>query len=107
MAELIRLCRYVESLERSVSLLAGRIEPYEGERLNSERDWIKHIGNPAPAATLRNLLILLRQADSRFECLEADFNALRAKVDQISNDAWSRDEMKPYLDKDRRRPDKA
>jgi hypothetical protein len=103
-AEMVKLCRHVDALEKSVTRLAGRIDPSEDEKEPAGRPRIDfQIFKNQQGATLDAVFSLLRQVDARVGSLELDFNAMRAKVDQISNDSWSRDDLKKYLDKDHRR----
>lgn len=102
LAEVSKLCRLVASLDRGVRQLSGRIEPFEGEVEPAYRPWIKcRIDSSGP--TLKDILDVLRQADSHIEAIERDVAACQAKIDQISNDAWSRDDFKAYVDRERKK----
>jgi hypothetical protein len=102
-AETVKLCRHVDALEKSVTRLAGRIDPFEDEKEPAGRPRIDFQIFKGQGATLDAVFSLLRQVDARIGNIEFDVNAMRAKIDQISNDSWSRDDLKKYLDNDHRR----
>jgi hypothetical protein len=49
-AELAKLCRYVDSLQREVARLAMRIQPYDGEKPPDSRPWIDDVPDTKPSA---------------------------------------------------------
>jgi cob(I)alamin adenosyltransferase len=97
--EVLKLCRHVDALEKSTSRLAGRIDPFDDETQPVSKPWPKEDDLKKPVATLDAIFAVVRQADRRIQRLEYDFNAIRSMIDQISNDSWSRQDLKKYLDK--------
>jgi hypothetical protein len=99
-AELLRLCRHVDALEKSATRLAGRIDPVDDEKEPSSGAWFAAGERlKGPPATLDAVFAIIQQVDTRVRCIEYDFNAIRSNIDQISNDSWSRVDLKKYLDK--------
>lgn len=99
-AKVEKLGRYVESLAGEVRKLSARIAPFAPEKVESveDADGPYHripLGKP----TLKSVAEGVSQVDRGIRAIEMDFALIRAKVDQISNSAWSRDEFKRYLDK--------
>lgn len=101
----VRLCRNIDSLEKNVARLAGRIRPYDNEVPPHSKPWLDQIKSEL-APNPKNLMIVVKQADNHLEALERDFSAVRATIDQISNDAWLRDDIKQFIDTPRRRNEK-
>lgn len=92
--EVAKLCRYVESLGRSAERLAGRIQPFENEKMMHDWD-----GLPQKVApTLESMVKVIVAADERLRTIEYMVSYAKSAIDQISNDSWSRDELRPYLD---------
>src|SRR3546814_5758403 len=65
-AEVVKLCRHIEALERSVCQLTGRIKPYDRVRRSFDdiSDWTLGLIGPKPAPTLSHMMLLLLQAAS-------------------------------------------
>ena len=89
-----RLTAEVARLRRDIANLHSRIEPFEDEvPRQSESDDV-------PLPKFRNLkdeLDRLEGTRRTIRSCEFHLNAMRAKMDEISNDAISRDEIKPWL----------
>jgi hypothetical protein len=102
-AELVKLCRYVDSLERSVRRLAARIEPFAEEQPFQGSPWLEIFDGHRLKATPEAFLTVIRQADAHLRSVEFGIDFIKARIDQISNDSWSRDELRPYLDSDQKR----
>jgi len=93
-----QLSRYVDSLDKAVSRLCGRIVPYDDEKeilrhLSEGEDFLK--ASNQPALKIYNLFLYI--AD-KFNGIERDIGKVISQLDQISNDAWSRADFKEYLD---------
>jgi hypothetical protein len=106
--EAAKLCRNVEALEKSVAKLAARINehnkaPATYRGMTIAKKELASIRVPysvkKPETTLEQILNLLRQADKRLRGAEIDIGNVRSQLDQISNDSWSRDDLKKHLDR--------
>jgi hypothetical protein len=64
-AEMVKLCRHVDALEKSVTRLAGRIDPFEDEKEPAGRPRIDFQIFKDQGATLDAVFSLLRQVDAR------------------------------------------
>lgn len=89
-----RLLREVGALEVAILKLSGRIEAFEGEATIPVPAYA--VGGEAPS-TMNGIGRLLKEASGHLDGCERHFQSLRAKIDQISNDAWSRDELKAWV----------
>lgn len=98
--EVGKLCRYAESLETSIRQLTGRIRPYDDGKVIPESVLYEGLYKVAP--TLPGILKAMRRADVRLQNVEYFVKYTRAVLDQISNDSWSRNELKPYLDSNKK-----
>jgi hypothetical protein len=97
--ETARLYRHIESLAKAVDRLADRIQPAEGIR-RASRSLFEERYDPSrpPKPTIEAILKILILADDRLRGAELDIQAIRAVMDQISNDSWSRDDLKQWID---------
>ena len=94
------LTRHMQSLEEAVRLLAGRIEPYEGERPPQVRDLHYAIATDG-TPSLKRLRALLMEVDDRVFNMERDMNAIRAILQQKLEGTYLRDDITPYIKKER------
>ena len=86
--------------------LSGRLEPFENEAAPVGKPWIESLTHrygirdaiDGIPGTTEGAMTILRQLARQVEGVERHASAIRAHLDQISNDAWSREDMKPYLD---------
>ena len=84
-----KLLREVERLRRDVAKLHGRIQPFDGEPMSASYE--------KPIRTMTEALSAIDEARQGIIGAEYHLNAIRALMDDISKDAISRTEMKPYL----------
>jgi hypothetical protein len=89
--------REVERLRRDVAKLCNRIEPVEGEA---------PLPDPGPLKyrlkwPVRDALNMFRNISQIIGACDRDLNAIRAKLDIIENDVISREELKPWIDKNK------
>ena len=87
-----KLGREVARLREEVSKLAARIEPYEGEP-----DLRADNSSPARLKTFRDVLDHFEAVRRGLQGTERDVAFIRSRIDQITNDSWSRSDLKPYL----------
>lgn len=87
-----KLGREVARLREEVTKLAARIEPYEGEP-----DFRADYSLPSRLKTFREVLDHFESVRRRLEGTERDVAFIRSRIDQITNDSWSRSDLKPYL----------
>lgn len=78
-------------LRTDVATLHGRIHPFEGEQLRTFPAYEE------PIKTLPDALRAIEAARKDIREVEYDFRFIRSAIDQIRNDAWSRDELKKWL----------
>lgn len=95
-AETIKLARYVDSLDKSMVRLYERITPFREGPLVRQRD--EEPEDAQLRATPLRALKILASSERRLEEIEARLAIATSLLDQISNDSWSRAEMKKYLD---------
>ena len=95
--EATKLCRYVDSLAKSVARLADRIQPYDGEAPPEIGVFLTE-SSVKRTSTLADLVKIIAAADRRLEEIEHCAKFVKAQMDQISNDSWLRDDLRPYLD---------
>jgi len=99
----LKLCRAVDRLERDVGRLAGRIRPVDDEKLPSAKPWIEMFAKREPGVSLKNIWIITDQADKHLKNIEIDVSAIRAYLDQLSNDTYLRSDLKEWVDTDKDR----
>ena len=87
-----KMANEVRRLRGDVERLNARLEPFEGEP-NYEHD-------PYPwkaPKTFRDVLDMFEKVRSELYHSESTISRVGARVDQIRDDAWSRDELKPWI----------
>ena len=101
--EVARLCRHVESLGKAADRLAERIQPMDGVRRHPRSVFEEQydLSRP-PKPAIEAILKILIMADTRLRDAELDIQAIRAVMDQISNDAWLRADLKQWIDPNKR-----
>lgn len=100
--DIAKLCRHVDSLEKSVARLFGRIKPFDDEK--DPRPRFDDYGwDQSPKPTLEAILTRVILADKHLKGAELDVGAIRSHLDQISNDSWSRAELRESLDDKKKR----
>lgn len=104
--DVARLCRYVESLQRSAELLARRLTPFEGEEKwePAERQWLattEELFRRKPKGDPDTIARVIRQATLQVEDATRDFGAMRAKVEAIASDSYLTADWKEWLAKGR------
>ena len=92
-----RASRDADKLGKAVALLAARIVPYEDERQFLEQVRYRPSFPSKKATSLKDIENQLASTNEMFDAMLRDFAALRAMVDQMANDSWSRDDMKRYM----------
>ena len=93
-----RLARYVEKLDSTLHLRAGRITPYPGEVTGGNREPYSWEKKKEP--TLADIYELTRSMDQHIKGMEVDTGAMRAKLDQIEDDIHPRKDFKRWLRRD-------
>ena len=102
LGEVSRLADRVDRLSKSVFMLAGRIEPFDNEFVPERRvDYDFREGSLVP--NLEGVINTLKQIDDHVYNIEFDLRATRAKLDQISDDVYLKDDIKPYIDTKRKK----
>ncbi|MFG1302142.1 hypothetical protein V5F49_20340 [Xanthobacter sp. V3C-3] len=102
--ELDRIARDVANLTASVNRLSGRITPFDDERTHTPTYIPLNVPRkPQPEPTIKTVLEAVRALSRRMDAPIRELQFIAARIDQISNDAWSRDDLKQYLDLDRPR----
>ena len=96
-----RLCRGIEAVERSLSQLANRIEPWDDERTVKGPSRVDSMASISGPATLQTMIEVARHADRHLIGLEMHANAIRARIAEIADDIMSREELKRHLRKSR------
>jgi hypothetical protein len=83
----------VLQISRDVSMLSARVQPIEGSE--------PHVDHPPPSPKVKWLvpeaLNMIDRARTNILNCEYELSAIRARMDNIANDALSRDEMKPWI----------
>ncbi len=95
-----KLLHEVGRLHRDVVTLLDRVQPYDGERREPSPPYKPE---PKPRWTVVDALNVIRSARGLIENCERDLAAIRARIDSISDDVHSREELKPFLRESRRR----
>lgn len=90
-----KLTAEVERLRRDIAGLHGRIEPFDDEAVRASLP-LEEPMLPR-ARNLADELTRLQLARGTIQSCERHLNAMRAKLDEISNDSHSREEMKPWI----------
>jgi hypothetical protein len=91
--ELVKACRYIAALEKSVSELASRLQEFDRRPDMDRRPWIERpeynsdleLRTNVPP-TMEGIMSLLRNSAKHIIALERDVAAMRGTLDQISND---------------------
>lgn len=99
-AKLVRFCRFTESLARETARLNGRIQPFDDE---TELRFDSGLPPDIDHLTAEKLIECLSRLAYLLRGVEAHLNAVRSRLDLISNDVVLREDLKPYLDQGRRR----
>lgn len=87
-----KLSHEVPRLRRDVQTLVNRIEPFEGDRV------IPDVGQPKPKpVNFREVLDRFEDARKDIRNAEHSLQIMSARLDQIHNDSWSREDIKPWL----------
>jgi hypothetical protein len=90
------LIRHVESLDRSMQKLAGRIIPFPDEDMGKILPrHFNHDPLPMPA-TLNIIYAKLVAADKHIQNIELDFSKVRSEADTTELGAVSREDFKPH-----------
>lgn len=100
-AELDRLCRHVEALQRDVHVLAGRIVPFENEELSKPGEYVWS-GDSYERMVNRKLRVsdiadIVRRADRRLQGAEQDVRIIASKLHEISDDTYLKADMKEWI----------
>ena len=90
-----KLTSEVERLRRDIAGLHDRLEPFDNEQIRPMLP-LEEVGAPR-VRNLADELARLQLARGTIEGCERHLNAMRAKLDEISNDSHSREEIKPWI----------
>jgi hypothetical protein len=97
LAEVQKLCRHTEQLEKSIDTLSGRIIPYDGEQQRPSRYWYEEVDKFSGDPGLQQIWELTRLADRHIQTLEYDLQAVRSKIEREEDSTWIKEELIPYL----------
>lgn len=108
-AELVKLARYTDSLQREMARLAGRIQAFDDETPPVGRPWIDkvpidlavHVQIDRAPETPAGAMLVLRQIAKQIIALERDSRKIAARMDEIADSTMLRDDIRPYLDRRR------
>ena len=87
-----KIAKELPRLSRDVQNLVNRIEPFEDDRRISDSSYER----PKPK-NFREVLDLFEKARQDIENAEHTIQRMGARIDQIHNDSWSRDDLKPWI----------
>lgn len=101
--ELTRVGRSIVPLSDKIHHLAARLDIDEPERFHAEPTYLLELRTEEIKKTnLSAIMKYLMKVDAHLEGMDRHVGAIRAKMDQISNDSWSREDFKQHLDKDKK-----
>lgn len=94
------LFRHVESLDRNVQVLHGRIQPFSNEDLEriNGRQVPDIYGRLKPC--LETILVKIKKADAHVEAIERDVAAIRSYLETADGEYQLTEDLKQYYKKD-------
>jgi len=95
----------IDSLDKSMQKLAGRLVPYDDEDKRVRaifRPW-ECAGLNDRIASIETILKIVREADAHVEAIERDFAYVRTKIEDLERNDMLADEIRPYLKPDKNR----
>lgn len=88
-----KLANETARLRGDVVRLAGRIVPFEGEK---DHEFPGYYSDKSPK-NFREVLDVFNGVRRQVLHCEGTLNRVSAYIDQIRNDSWSRQDMKPWI----------
>lgn len=98
--KLERLITGIEKLDKSISLLAGRIQPYDDEDPRKLRGRSVQIDYKKIEPTTKNFIKLMQVADQYLYAIERDHQAIRAILENADGEYTLQADLARYYRKD-------